>query len=353
MSVENNKNPTICIVRASDMENEKHEGIDIMKWDAENLSHYNLKEEIEPYLDFIRVKNIHELFMFINVYLQPNDKYMINIEDLFYTADYVYQAIFKLPIKEGTYNQLINDSNKLATQMLHEKHIVDGNMIIIKRSIINNDFDYLDINMDDITDILRTQFMHNACIIRSDNTMSVQQYIHDAFEINFGQSHLDNCRSHELKLLDYRLFFHIDRKAERIDANLNKYASIIFGKKIYGNCLVSLCDNDDSSPKPLDIDYVLFLQIYYLALKNLLEKTEIDRKKYTRKINLDNRNLEDADIYTDYFKHNNFPEITLCPNFFYIIKKEYANIDKKQYENIDKNQLEEIYNKMSILNDVE
>ena len=39
----------------------------------------NLKEEIEQFVDFIKVKNIHELFMFINVYLQPNDKYMINI----------------------------------------------------------------------------------------------------------------------------------------------------------------------------------------------------------------------------------------------------------------------------------
>jgi hypothetical protein len=33
--------------------------------------------------------------------------------------------------------------------------MVDGNMIIIKRSIINKDFNYVDIGLDDITDILR------------------------------------------------------------------------------------------------------------------------------------------------------------------------------------------------------
>jgi hypothetical protein len=353
MSVEKNKNPFICVIKASNIENEKHEGIDILKWDAENLSHYNLKEEIEQFVDFIKIKNIHELFMFINVYIMPDDKYMINIEDLFYTADYVYQAIFKLPIKEGTYNELINDSNKLATQMLHEKHIVNGNMLIIKRSIINNDFDYVDITMDDITDILRKQFLHNSIIIKPNNTISTQQYIHDAFDINFGQSHIDNSRSHELKFLDYRLFFHIDRNADRNITNLNKKASIIFGKKIYGNCLISLCDNDDSSPKPLDIDDELFSHLYYLSLKHNIDKIEINRKKYSRKLNLDNRNLSDDDIYTDNFVHNNFPEITLCPNFFYIIKREYENINKVNLESISNEQLEELYNNMDVLNNIE
>ena len=40
-------NPTICIVKASNNDNEKHQGIDNLKWDSINLSHFNLKEEIE------------------------------------------------------------------------------------------------------------------------------------------------------------------------------------------------------------------------------------------------------------------------------------------------------------------
>ena len=52
----------------------------------------------------------------------------------------MYQAIFKSPIPNSTYQTLIDDSNKLATQMLNEKHIVDGDMILIKRCIINSEF---------------------------------------------------------------------------------------------------------------------------------------------------------------------------------------------------------------------
>lgn len=347
-------NPIICVLKASNIENEKHSGIDVLKWNAHDLSHYNLKYDIETYIEFIKVKNMNELFTLINIFLNPGENYMINIEDLYYTDDYVYQAIFKLPIKDGSYNDLIEDSNKLGTQMLHEKYIVDGNMIIIKRSIINNDFNYENITIDDITDILRSQFLHDALIIHPNNNISNQQYIHDAFEINFGQSHLDNCRSHEFKFLDYRLFFHIDRNTIKNEDNLNKFASIIFKKKIYGNCLVSLCDNSDTTPTPLNLTSEIFLQIYYLSLHNYLNKTEIERKKYSRKLNMNNRSLEDQFINTENFIHNNFPEITLCPNFFYIIKKEYLKLDINLYKNMSEINIMNIINEFtSILNDTE
>ena len=346
--------PAICVVKALNNENEKHPGIDILEWDNVNLSHYNLKENIETYIELIQVTNMNELFMLVNLFLAPNDKYMINVEDLHYTSDYVYQAIFKLPVNGETYNDMINDSNKLATQMLHEKHIVNGNMILIKRSIINNDFNYVDMTMDDVTEILGSQFLHNALVIQPNNDISRQQYIHDAFEINFGQSHLDNSRSHEFKFLDYRLFFHIDKNAEKTEQTLNKYVSIIFGKKIYGNCLISLCDNDDASPKPLDLNEEIFMNIYYLSVHHHLNKTEIERKKYSRKLNLDNRSLDDNQINTEYFVHNNFPEITLCPNFFYIIKKEFLNLDINNYKNMLDIDIINIISKFtSILNDIE
>ena len=347
-------NPTICIVQALNNENETHPGIDILEWDVAHLSHYNLKENINSYINLLKVKNMNELFSLVNLFLMPNDQFIINVEDLHYTSDYVYQAIFKLPLNGETYNDMINNSNKLATQMLHEKHIVNGNMIIIKRFIINNDFNYADITIDDITEILSSQFLHDALVIRSNNDISKQQYIHDAFEINYGQSHLDNSRSHEFKFLDYRLFFNIDKNVEKNEQTLNKYVSIIFGKKIYGNCVVSLCDFDDSSPKPLNLDKEIFMNIYYLSLHNRLNKSEIDRKKYSRKLNLDNRSLDDNLINTEYFLHNNFPEVTLCPNFFYIIKKEYLNLDINIYINMPELDIINIIsNFTSVLNDVE
>ena len=171
-------NPAVCILKLTSNDNEKHIGIDISKWDNEHLSHYNLKDEIEDYIQFINVKNINELFMLINIFLQPNDEYLINIEDFHYTEDYVFQAIFKLSknLNQTSYQTMIDNSNKLATQMLNERYVVEGNMIIIKRSIINNDFNYVDVTSDDITDIFRSKLLHTAVIIKPDNTIIDSNY---------------------------------------------------------------------------------------------------------------------------------------------------------------------------------
>ena len=87
--------PTICIIKVTSHDGDKHSGISESKWDEESLSYINLKNDIEDYCEFLKIHNINELFMMINTFIQPDDKYIINIEDLHYNQDYVYQAIFK------------------------------------------------------------------------------------------------------------------------------------------------------------------------------------------------------------------------------------------------------------------
>lgn len=342
------KNPIISIIKCQNFDNENHPGIHQEQWDVNSLSHYKLKENIEEYVDFIKLNTIYDLFNLMEVVICPTDKHIINIEDLYYTSDYVYQAIFKSVSKDGSYTMLLEDSNKLATQMLGEKHIVDGNMIIIKRSIINNDFDYVDISFDDITQILRSQFLHKAVIIKPSSDIEEQYYVYNPLEINFGQSHLDNTRYHEFKFLEYRLFFHIDINAERTNDHLNKMASVIYGKNIYGNVLISLSDNSDSSPLNLNISTDIIRQIYYVTLYHKTNNTEIDKKKYGRKLELENKDIEEynPEIHKE-FKHNNFPEITMSPNFFQVIKLEYDFVQKNISDiEVDK------YTDNTVLNDI-
>lgn len=343
--------PTVCIIRNLNNLNEQHSGIDDKHWNEKDLSHYELKEKIEEFVDFVKILDTNDLFNLINIMIQPNNEYIINIDDFYYTSDYVYQAIFKMPSNQKSYNTQIEENNKLAIQLLNEKFIVNGNMIIIKRSIINNDFDYVDMTYEDITEILKNQFLHKAVIIESNKNITESNYIFNALEINFNQSHLDNSRFFEYRFLDYRLFFHIDKNADRNDTNLNILASVIYGKKIYGNVLISLCDNSDSSPQPLSISKELINQIFYLTLNQKITNTEIDRKKYTRNLNLDNKNIDNIELVNiNKFNHNNFPEIILCPNFYYVIKNEYNILN---IENINNINLTEYCNFELVLNDIE
>jgi hypothetical protein len=348
----------VCVIRNLNDLNEKHNGIDDIHWNQKDLSHYSLKEKIEDFVDFIEVLNIEDLLNLISYVIQPSNKYILNIDDFYYTSDYVYQAIFKLPeTNNKSYSDQLDESNKLAIQLLNEKFFINGNMIILKRSIINNDFDYVNISMDDITDILRQQFLHKAIIIKPNanfneniNQISESTYMYNALEINFDQTHLDNSRFFEFRFLDYRLFFHIDKQAARNDNNLNILASIIYGKKIYGNVLLSLCDNSDDSPRPLDMTIDLFRQIFYIGLYQQKSNTLVDRKKYTRNFDIENKDLLDnKQKDNNRFIHNNFPEIILCPNFYYVIKNEYRNLNMSDLNINDLN----INDFQSVLNDIE
>jgi hypothetical protein len=247
----------------------------------------------------------------------------------------------------------LEESNKLAIQLLNEKFFVNGNMIVIKRSLLNKTFDYVDMKFDDITEILRTQFLHKAVIIKSTKEIIESNYIYNALEINFDQTHLDNSRFFEFRYLDYRLFFHIDKNADRNESNINHLCSVIYGKKIYGNVLISFCDNSDSSPQPLDINQDLLLKIYNLTLYHKKLNTEIDRKKYARDLKLENKKIENNNNNNNNnskFIHNNFPEVILCPNFYYIIENEYKNINFDEIKNIN---LSDFYDNKLVLNDID
>ncbi len=339
------KSPQICIITKESQEKDVHPGIDINNCESKYLSHYNLIEEIEDYIELVKINNIYQLFDMINVVVEPTEQYILNIDDLYYTEDYVFQAIFKTVVKNNdndTYTELVYDSNKLATQFLGERHIVEGNMIIIKRSIYNTDFNYVDVTPEDLTQILASQFLHKSIILKEDDTIAEAEYIFSPLETNFGQSHLDNVRYHEFKYLDYRLFFHVDIKANR--DKLNVFASAIYGQKLYGNVLISLSDNSDSAPVNLDLTQDLIKKIASVILYHKLNNTDIDRKKYSRKLHIENKDIPDynPDIHTS-FDHNNFPEVTLCPNFFQIIKEEYNNIKNK-------NDLITLDNVLSVIN---
>ena len=343
--------PKVCIIRNINNQNEQHAGIDDKHWNEKDLSHYELKEKIEEFVDFIEILDTNDLFNLINIMIQPNNEYIINIDDFYYTSDYVYQAIFKMPADQKSYNSQIEESNKLAIQLLNEKFFVNGNMIIIKRSIINNEFDYVDMTYEDVTNILRSQFLHKAVIIEVNKNITEANYIFNALEINFNQSHLDNSRFFEFRFLDYRLFFHIDKNAEKTNNNLNIIASIIYGKQIYGNVLISLCDNSDTSPQPLSISKELLNQIFYLSLNQRFTNTDIDRKKYARNLNLDNKTIDNIEVVNlNKFNHNNFPEIILCPNFYYVIKNEYNILNINDLNNVN---LNDYCNFELVLNDIE
>ena len=92
------------------------------------------------------------------------------------------------------------------------------------------------------------------------------------------------------------------------------------------------------------------MKIYYLTLYNKKLNTEIDRKKYARDLNIQNKKIENNINTNNKFIHNNFPEVILCPNFYYIIENEYKNINLDDIKDLN---LSDYYDNKLVLNDIE
>ncbi len=267
-------------------------------WYINNFSFKNVKDNI---IDFsqINMETKEDIFNIIGQYIQPDDTSMMNITDLYYDKDYVMQAIYK-----SHENPSDPEDNGLGSQ-LTRTHKVKGSMLFIKRLIVNNVQSFVDFTFDDLYKIIRSTFVHNAIVIHSNGSMEDFPFINDVLESTPDKQTFETIRYHEYKFLDYTMMFYCDITAEQNSENLNKMATTIFRKKIYGRVFVTLTDHNDENPQCLDLNIDTMKQIYHL---HEIEE-ELDHTKYAKKFDLDHK--------------DNFPQISYDPNFFSIINIEY------------------------------
>lgn len=287
------------------------DGIYNETWNIDTFSYKSIREHI---IDFKQVTMDNStIFDLIGKYLKPNEHSMLNITDLLYNENYVFQSIYKT-----TNDAKCPNLNELGEQ-LTRGHKVDGSMILIKRRIGDTNNSYVDFAFDDLFKIVRSTFVHNALIIHPSDLVENLPFINDVLESKPDKQTFETIRYHEYKFLDYTMIFYCDISADQTDKNLNKIASTIYRKKIYGIVFVTLVDNNDESPQFLDLSQDTLKEIYHL---HGIEQV-VDHTLYAKKFDMND--------------HDNFPQINYDPNFFSIVHTEYnlkKNINLKTDPNI-------------------
>jgi hypothetical protein len=276
-------------------------------WYINNFSYKNVKDTI---IDFtqIELNSEEDIFNSIEKYLKPNEHSMMNITDLLYDDNYVFQSIYKS--SEDTTRE---DYNGLGSQLTRNNNVC-GVILLIKRNIGDNSLSYVNFNFDDLHRIVQSTFVHNALVIHANGEMEDFSFINDVLESTPDKQTFETIRYHEYKFLDYTMMFYCDITAEQIESNLNVIASTIYRKKIYGRVFITLTDNNDEMPQFLDLSIQTLKKIYHL---HAIEE-ELDHTKYAKQFDLS--------------KKDNFPQINYDPNFFSIINIEYQkkkNVEKK------------------------
>ena len=285
-----------------------HEGFGDETWFYNNFSYTKLLDELKDSIKFEKISSITNLFGVLQSSGITPDK-LVGISDVEYNEYNVYQTIYA-----QTDNKLDPNINKLASQIVRDIPVV-GRMIIIKRNILDDSYD--NFVLSDFIMIVRNVFVRDAIQIDVNDNFRQIEYINDVLESQVYKDTFENIRYYEHKLLDYTLTFYVNKLEKQTDSNLNKYATTIYGKKIYGQITITLTDHQDENPRCINLTEKIIKEIYFLY-KN---KIEIDRNRYTKNISLDDVNINEQINGETII--NGFPNITYNPNFFSIISSEY------------------------------
>ena len=301
-----------------------HSGYDESSWYVDTFTYGKIRENICDCYTELDIYSFQDLATAIYENLKPEEHTVLNITDLVYTKDYVIQGIYNI-CQDLSHLRF----NKLASQMTKNIN-VQGCMLLIKRDITNSKLQFLDFNISDLIDMTKDIFVHNSLLVKSDNSIINYPYINDVLEAKIEEYTFKNIRYYEHKLIDYTLTFFCDISASRDNNNLNTQASIIYGKKIYGDVYITLTTTREDFAQNLNLTEDLFRQIYHIYATN---SSNIDFKKYAVKPTATTQDLDD----------NCFPAVTYYPNFFYVIHREYQEIKSKP-TTVDPNNFTEILN---------
>jgi hypothetical protein len=281
-----------------------HSGFLESEWVFSKFEYSSLYEDISPHLKLVDVTNITDLFTLIHTVLNPSASDVLDISDFYYDHEYILQAICVSCDDDKS-----DKYNALGSQLISGKH-VNGPVLIIKRNVSLTNMDYIDLSLNEVISAVSRTFVHKGVIVKANDSVVNFKYIRDPLELTNIEETLKNVRYHETKLLDYVLTFYVNLKADR--TKLNRSASAIFGKLVYGDVMVTLRDQGDSESSNLDIDDILFNKL--LHLYKLQEV--IDNEKYKRSFTLTENLSDESEL-------NCFPNVTHSPNFFYVVEEEY------------------------------
>ena len=282
------------------------------------------EDKISENYEEIPISSMEELFLIINKYLNPDQDTTLNITDVYYTDKYVVQCIYMLC------NDKSNPKfNVLASQITKNTNVLNT-MIFIKRDITNEKQPYINFDINDLIEIIKDTFVHNALIVKPSNEIINFPYINDVLESRLEEHTIKNIRYYEYKYLDYIYTFFCDISTEQIPENLNEKASVIYGNKIYGEVFITLTSTREDFNTNLNMTEDLFNKLYIL---HATKSSDLNLQKYARK---------PKETTTSLYEYG-FPYITYDPNIFSVINNEY-NLNKNKEIVITANDFTDILN---------
>jgi hypothetical protein len=189
---------------------------------------------IKPYIDIVNIELQNE-----NQILNKIIEHIGYVSDKSYRSYKCYEDNDKMVYHVYVGIDDTGNSENMMGRFLSESHepIVGNSVLLCYRNMT-----LMDITFDDVINTIRSRLIHNAVLIKTDNTIEHVEY----YEIPIENTHLtiDNCKCVQIDFMNKVLCLFVqtfNNEYQNDDAQLNGYATILFKQlKIYGDVVVSM-----------------------------------------------------------------------------------------------------------------
>jgi hypothetical protein len=254
----------------------------------------DVKNNISNYIKFAEVSNDEEMMSVVVNTLEMTENLLGDTFTCYENESYVYQICYLTNVNVSDNNCFLTNEkiNNISSYLNHGKHAINGNCILIKTKISD---DNLGINctvtIDDISTILYKRIAH-TCVHLSPNSEKEFIFSSDPFEV-FQNTNIKNIKCLDIKYLNltFSVYFELEPSINKI----NEKASLFINKgPVYGNVVIALKvfgeinGIEDGSEDFIDLDLKLFNKIFVVMnnkdFENKLTNNEHVDKKNNSKI---------------------------------------------------------------------
>lgn len=191
-----------------------------------------LEDDIEDFIEIVPISNLDNVMEKIIDVLKLTPDMTAHTTTCKEDNNYIYQMCHLIDeTKSG-------QQNNICIRFANSLFRVVGDVVLMKSKILfDGKTELCNITLDDIIDLYRDSLVKTCVKIMPDDSVDDVLYIFNPIDW-MNPEKLNNIRYHEIGLSDKILMFFIELVPD--NNIINKKASILYGKRIYGNVVMAM-----------------------------------------------------------------------------------------------------------------
>jgi hypothetical protein len=192
----------------------------------------NLENDLDDYLELVKVNNLDELMGKIIDTLQLTPEILAHTTTCKEDTKFIYQICHLVDDDKA------RKQNNICIRLTNNCFRVVGDAVLMKAEIMSDGTTKpCNITLDDVIDLYQECLIKTCVKVYADGKMDDVKYIFNPIDW-VNPNFIDNFRFHEIQFADKIMMFFIELNP--VNNILNTKASILYGKPIFGDVIIAM-----------------------------------------------------------------------------------------------------------------